>query len=106
MYEEFLQGYPTHEPLMFNEFAKSNRVLEEAYTWYWDSLGQLDMASAELIGDMTNIPNNYQIELIELANKIRLARITYQDDLTKVPDWNNLRLEIQKLENRVNRLRR
>ena len=105
LYEEFLQGYPNHEPMMFNEFTTTNRVLEEAYAYYWDSLGQLDMASAELVGDFTNLPGTYQAELIELANEIRIARITYQEDLTKVPDWNKLRIDIQKLQNKTNKLR-
>ena len=69
-YEEFKLGYPNHEPLMFNEFVRSNKALEEAFMYYSDSLAQLDMASCELVGDMSDLQEGYQVKIIELANEI------------------------------------
>ena len=105
-YEEFQQGYPNHEPLMFNEFVKSNKALEEAFMYYSDSLAQLDMASCELVGDMSDLQEGYQVKIIELANEIRAARLLYQEDPTNVPNWDKLRLSVQKLQNKIRRLKK
>lgn len=105
LYEEWHLGYPDHSSLMYNEFTEANKVIEEGYVLYWDSLGQLDMGSCELVGDQFGLlPNQVQIEMIELANKIRSARILFQEDSTKVPDWDKLRIEVQKLQNKLTKL--
>lgn len=103
LWEEFNMKYPDHAALCFNEFTKANKNIEEAYCLYWDSLGHLDQASCELIGgnDFIDLPKGYQAEMIELANKIRIQRINYQNDLSFVPEWNKLRIDIQKLENKI-----
>ena len=101
-YEEFKLGYPDHEPLMFTELIKSNKAVEEAYSYYWDSLGQLDMASCELVGNMIDLEEGYQVQIIELANEIRAERLLFQEDPTKVPNWNKLRVDVQKLQNKIN----
>lgn len=49
LYEEWKQGYPEHGTLMYNEFVEANKVIEEGYALYWDSLAHLDMASCELL---------------------------------------------------------
>lgn len=105
-YEEFKLGYPQHEPLMFKELIIANKALEEAYAYYSDSLAQLDMASCELVGGMNNLEEGYQIQIIELANLIRTQRILFQDDPTKVPDWNKLRLEVQRMQNKIDKLKK
>lgn len=105
-YEEWQQGYPEHGTLMYNEFTEANKVIEEGYVLYWDSLGQLDMASCELVGyNFGLLEKTAQVALIELANKIRSARILFQEDSTKVPDWNNLLIEVQRLQNNINKLK-
>ena len=105
-YEEFKLGYPQHEPLMFTELIKANKSLEEAYTYYSDSLAQLDMASCELVGNLTDLEDGWQVKIIELANLIRTERILFQDDPTKVPNWDKLRIEVQRLQNQINKLRK
>lgn len=105
-YEEFKLGYPNHEPLMFTELGKANKALEEAYSYYSDSLAQLDMASCELVGNIVDLDNGYQVEIIELANKIRAERILFQEDLTKIPHWDSLRIDVQKLQNKINTLKK
>jgi hypothetical protein len=105
-YEEFQQGYPNHEPLMFTELIKSNKALEEAFMYYSDSLAQLDMASCELVGDMSDLAEGYQVKIIELANEIRSARLLYQEDPTKVPNWDKLRLNVQKLQNKIRKMKK
>jgi hypothetical protein len=42
----------------------------------------------------------YEAEIIELANKIRAARLLFQEDSNKVPNWNELRVEVQRLQNK------
>ena len=77
-YEEWTQGYPEHSTLMYNEFTEANKTIEEGYVLFWDSLGQLDMASCELVGsNFGDLSSDVQLELIELANKIRTARILF-----------------------------
>lgn len=49
-FEEWHMGYPDHNTLMYKELVESNKVLEEGYIVYWDSISQLDMASCELVG--------------------------------------------------------
>lgn len=98
LFEEFLTGYPSHEKMMFNELDKGNTALEKAYLVYLDSMAHIDMASCELVGNLLNLPRNWQIEMIELANEIRAQRLLYQDDPTKIPDFDGLRLKIKKLQ--------
>lgn len=102
-YEEWLQGYPQHNTLMYKQFTYTNQVLERGYTLFWDSLSQLDMSSNELIGNIIQLDINFKIEIIELANTIRKARILFQDDSTQIPNWNKLRIQIQKLQNKINK---
>ena len=105
-YEEWKQGYPEHSTLMYQEFTEANKTLEEGYVLFWDSLGQLDMASNELVGShFSDLDSHGQIELIELANKIRAARIAFQEDSEKVPDFDKLRIEVQKVQNKLNKLK-
>lgn len=85
-YEEWHQGYPNHSTLMYNEFTEANKDIEEGYVLFWDSLGQLDMASSELVGNLIDLESGWQAEIIELANKIRTQRILFQEDSTKVPN--------------------
>ena len=95
-------GYPDHSILMYNEFTEANQTIEEGLVLFWDSLSQLDMASCELLGNSFGMySSTIQVELIELANKIRSARILFQDDDTKVPNWNSLLIEVQRLQNKV-----
>ena len=105
-YEEFKLGYPQHEPLMFNELIDANKALEEAFTYYSDSLAQLDMASCELVGEMTDLEDGWQVQMIELADLIRQQRILFQEDPTKVPEWDRLRIEVQRLQNKINKLKK
>ena len=105
-YEEFKLGYPQHEPLMFKELIKANKALEEAFTYYSDSLAQLDMASCELVGGMIDLEDGWQVQMIELADLIRTQRILFQEDPTKVPEWDRLRIEVQKLQNKIDKLKK
>jgi hypothetical protein len=92
---------------MYNEFTEANKVIEEGYVVFWDSLAQLDMASCELVGyNFGLLEKNAQIVLIELANKICNARILFQEDSTKVPNWNELLIEVQRLQNNINKLKK
>lgn len=101
-YEEWKLGYPEHNTLMYKSFIEANKTLEEGYSLFWDALGQLDMSACELIGyELSDLQSDAQAEMIELANKIRSARLLFQEDSTKVPDWNNLRVEIQRTQNKL-----
>jgi len=74
-------GYPDYKKMMFNEFTEANKEIEEAYSLYWDTIGQLDMASCELVGQVTDLPSKHQCDLIELANTIRFARLKFQENI-------------------------
>lgn len=102
LYKEWIMGYPEHSNLTYSELTKANKAIEEGMIKYWDSLGELDMASRELIGDdFKSLDSTFKVELIELANKIRAERILFQEDSTKVPNWDKLRVEVQKLQNKI-----
>ena len=62
------------------------------------------MSSSELIGQLHDIPALCREDIIELANQIRTARINYQEDIEQVPNWDKLRINIQKLQNKFNKL--
>ena len=103
LYGELYLGYPKHIQLMFNQFTEANKVIEQAYVLYWDILGQLDMSSSQLVGQLIDLPSCCREQIIELANKIRTARINYQENVQNIPDWNKLLIEIQLLENKFNK---
>jgi hypothetical protein len=91
---------------MYNEFVEANKVLEEGYVLYWDVLGQLDMASCELVGyNLEQLDKTFNVEILDLANKIRTARILFQENTNNVPDWNQLRIEVQKIQNKISKLK-
>lgn len=100
---EFYLGYPEHIQLMFNQFTQANKDVEQAFVLYWDILGELDMSSCELVGQLVNLDSTYREQIIQLANKIRTARINYQENIQNIPDWNNLLIEIQLLKNKFNK---
>lgn len=102
-FEELLTGYPNYKTMLFNEFTEANATIEKAYVLWWDSIGQLDMSSSELIGQITDLPIDYRMELIELANKIRFERLKFQENILNVPDWDKLRVDLQKLQNKINK---
>jgi hypothetical protein len=84
LYEEWHLGYPDHGTLMYNEFVEANKVIEEGLVLYWDSLAQLDMASCELVGyNIEHLDKTFNIEILELANKIRTARILFQENTNR-----------------------
>ena len=89
--------------MTFNELTQANKVIQECYVLYWDSIGQIDMASCELVGQVVQLPEKYRQEIIELANKIRIARIKFQQNINEIPDWNDLLISVQLLQNKVNK---
>lgn len=97
LYEEFLLGYPDHRDLAFDELWKGNKALEQAYLAYLNSTSELDMASCELVGNISDLPKSIAVEMIELANTMRAQRLVCQSDFTKVPDFDKLRIEVKKL---------
>ena len=103
LYEECLTGYPGHARLSFDELDKGTKAIEQAYITYLDSMGQLDMASCELIGDLTSLPDGWSADMIELANEIRQARLMCQADPEAAPDFDGLRLKVKRLELRTKR---
>ena len=56
--------------------------------------------------DLNNLSETGRLEIIELANKIRTARILFQSDSTQVPNFNQLRVEVQKLQNKINAIKK
>lgn len=104
LFEEWHQQYPEHGTMMYKEFTEANKVIEEGYTMFWDSLGQLDMASSELVGNVMEIDEGFRIEIINLANEIRKARILFQEDSNNVPDFAGLRIKVQKMQNLLNKV--
>ena len=98
LFEEFNLGYAEHKDIMFTEIGKGNKVIEEWYMKYLDSCAELDMGSSELIGNLFEIDKNILVEVIELANEIRQQRLLFQEDITKIPNFDELRLKIKKLE--------
>lgn len=103
LFEEWHQKYPEHGTMMYNQFTEANRDIEQGYTIFWDSLGQLDMASGELVGNMMELNQGFRIQIINLANQIRKARILFQEDSNNVPDFADLRIKVQKLQNKLNK---
>ena len=104
LYEEFLTGYPDHKNISFDELDKGIKDIEQAYVIYLDSMSQLDMASCELIGDIISLPKKWATDMIDLANEIRLERINSQANISKIPDFDGLRLKVKKLEIKTHQL--
>lgn len=98
LHEEFLLGYPSYKEIFFDELAKGNKAVEQLYLAYMDSLSQLDMGSAELVGDLQFKNRSHALEILDLANEIRKQRILAQEDISKTPDFDGLRLKVKKLQ--------
>lgn len=105
LFEEWHQKYPEHGSIMYNQFTEANRDIEQGYLLFWDSIGQLDMASSELIGQLIGLNQDFSIQIINLANDIRKARILFQQNSNNIPDFAKLRLNIQKLQNLINKFK-
>lgn len=103
LFEEWHQKYPEHGTMMYNQFIEANRDIEQGYILFWDSLGQLDMASSELVGNIMQLDEGFRIQIINLANEIRKARILFQQNSNNVPNFDHLRIEVQKLQNKLNK---
>ena len=99
--EQLYLGYPDHKQMMFNQFTEANARVQEAYSVYWDILGQIDMASTQLAGQVKQLDKDWRCQILELANQIRFARLAYQRDINNPPNWNQLRLKVQKLQNKI-----
>lgn len=54
--------------------------------------------------NVEHLDKTFNIEILELANKIRSARILFQENSNTVPDWNDLRLSVQKIQNKIKSL--
>lgn len=101
LFEESNLGYPEHAEIMMDELVKGNKDLEQLYLKYMDACVELDMGSSELVGNIVDLNPNSATEILELANKIRQQRLLFQEDHTKVPEFDDLRLSIKKLELKV-----
>jgi len=101
LYEEAVLGYPDHKQLLFNELTLSDKAVEAAFIKYSDAVAQMDMASCELVGDLKGLSADYQTDIVELANSIRAARLALQDDPMQVPDFDELRITVKKLQLKV-----
>lgn len=104
LFEQWLQKYPDHGTLMYNEFTEANKVIEQGFVMLWSSIGQLDMASCQLVGSIVQLPDNFKLQLIELANLIRKSRILFQQNSANVPDFNQLITAVQILRNKINQV--
>ena len=98
LYEEFTLGYPDVGSSIVDELDKGLKSIEQAYIAYLDSMSQLDMASCELVGQLDKLPKGWEVDMIELANEIRSARLLCQESPYTAPDFDTLRLKVKKLE--------
>ena len=97
LYNEMLQGYPNYKEILLNEMTKSVDIYEAFYLKYWDILGELDMASNELIGDISSLDKSVAEGVINPANLIRKSRIDFMLHNTP-PHFSKLMLEIKKIQ--------
>lgn len=95
---EMVQGYPNYKEILSNEMLKSIEVYEAFYLKYWDVLGELDMASNEMVGDIKSLNGNKLVnEIINQANTIRKARIDLMFS-HKLPQFSKLMLDTKKIQ--------
>ena len=79
------------------------------------SSGKLGMTIANHLLQENNVENNnerdnvinsevvqeYAEEILDIANEVRQQRILFQEDMTKVPEFDSLRIKIKKLELKI-----
>ena len=101
LFEEMTLGYPNYKSMVIDELKEGDENLDKAYLAYIDAVSHLDMASAELVGDITSLPREFAVDIIEMANKIRGERLLFQQDIGNIPDFDNLRIEVKKLQLKI-----
>lgn len=106
LYNQLVLGYPNYAQIIFKQLTNANKVVQQCYVLYWDIIGQIDMASCQLVGQIIQLPTNFRQQIIQLANEIRLARIKFQENILDIPDWNKLLVSVQLLQNKVNKQER
>ena len=80
-----------------NQINDVNKTIEEKYNAATKDLK--DEASA-VKDDIIKLGT----ERTNLANEIRKARILFQQNSNNVPDFDHLRLNVQKLQNKINKV--
>lgn len=103
LYNEAMNGYPEHSDIAIDELTAGNKDLEEWWCKFMDCCAEMDMASNEAVGDVVSLDKSIAVKVLYLANKIRQQRLLFQEDSTKVPDFDALRIDVKKLEISINK---
>jgi hypothetical protein len=96
-FEEYHTGYPQHIKNLMCSLQVAEDEVRRAYLNWCRILAHLDMAANELLGNDIN-GKRLKKDHVDLAAKIREARLNLGSDPLYVPDFGELLTAIQKLE--------
>lgn len=97
-FEELHTGYPDRKIILVESFRVAEDAVRGAFILWQKVLMHLAMAGAELIGRRGEIEEELLSQHVEVANKIRDERIKLQDNPLYVPKFDDLLVEVQKLQ--------
>ena len=96
-FKEYHTGYPTHIKNLMQSIRVTEAEVRRAFLKWEEIQGQLDMSAGELLGREVN-----ELDLkdahIQLANKIRIERLKFNENPMYIPDFDQLLVDIHYLE--------
>lgn len=95
-FEEYHTGYPQHIKNLMCSLQVAEDEVRRAYIDWCKILAHLDMAANELLGNDIN-GKRLKKDHVDLAAKIREARLNLGSDPLYVPDFDGLLVEVQLL---------
>ena len=93
LFQEYHTGYSNHIKNLINSLRVSEEEVRDAFLKWQRIMGELNMGEAELLGN-----SEIDEEHIKLANRIRDERIKLSDDTLYVPNFDDLLVAVQLLE--------
>lgn len=95
LFEEYQNGYPSYIKHLMQSLKVSEDKVRRAFLLYMKVQGHLNMAACELVG---NPPEQLSTEILQVADKIREARLQLEEFPLYTPDFPGLLTAVQKLK--------
>ena len=101
-FEEYHNGYPAHVKQLVDSLFDAESEVYEAFKLWQKTQSQLDMAAGELLGNKIEGRTMRQ-DHVSLAAKIREERLRFDQNPLYVPNFEELKYRIHRLQHEVER---
>lgn len=99
-FEEYHTGYPEHIKNLVDSLFDTETDVYKAFQLWQKTQSQMDMSAGELLGNKLGSRTLKQ-DHVSLAAKIREERLKFDKDPLYVPDFDNLKYRIHRLQHTV-----